>query len=278
MARGAGARARALADALAEDGVDGVALSYVDNAGVTRVKAVPVDGLPHAAGWGVGMSPVFDVFCVDDSITSGRLAGGPGWRPAAVPGPRPARRPGGAAGLGVGAGGPVHPGRRRAPRVPAQLRATGGGGGGRRRTRRPDGLRGRVGGGDRRGRGVPSGVQRSGVRDDPDGRAVGLLPRPADRARRRVGGGAAAAPGVRRGAVRALGRAARPGGAPRTRCCSCGRRCGRCPAGTAWTRRSRPAVVAGLGRQRPAPAPVAASRRGQPARRRLRPVRDDRRG
>jgi glutamine synthetase len=70
-------RGRALADVLSRDGVDGVALSYVDNAGVTRVKAVPVDRLAHAAGWGVGMSPVFDVFCVDDSITAGRLAGGP---------------------------------------------------------------------------------------------------------------------------------------------------------------------------------------------------------
>ena len=66
-----------VASSLAVDGVDGVALSYVDNAGVTRVKAVPVTGLPHAAAWGVGMSPVFDVFCVDDSITAGRLAGGP---------------------------------------------------------------------------------------------------------------------------------------------------------------------------------------------------------
>ena len=70
-------RGRALADVLSRDGVDGVALTYVDNAGVTRVKAVPIDGLAHAAGWGVGMSPVFDVFCVDDSITAGRLAGGP---------------------------------------------------------------------------------------------------------------------------------------------------------------------------------------------------------
>ncbi|MEQ6899535.1 glutamine synthetase family protein [Nocardioides sp. YIM 152588] len=70
-------RAQARANALLEEGVDGVALSYVDNAGVTRVKAVPVARLPHAAAWGVGMSPVFDVFCVDDSITAGRLAGGP---------------------------------------------------------------------------------------------------------------------------------------------------------------------------------------------------------
>ncbi|HET6654296.1 MAG TPA: glutamine synthetase family protein [Nocardioides sp.] len=71
-------RARPLAAALAEEGVEGVAMSYVDNAGVTRVKSVPVAALPHAAAWGVGMSPVFDVFCVDDSITSGRIAGGPG--------------------------------------------------------------------------------------------------------------------------------------------------------------------------------------------------------
>ena len=71
-------KARTLTFGLIEDGVEGVALSYVDNAGITRVKSVPVEKLPHAAGWGVGMSPVFDVFCVDDSITSGRIAGGPG--------------------------------------------------------------------------------------------------------------------------------------------------------------------------------------------------------
>jgi glutamine synthetase len=70
-------KGRAIANALAADGIDGVALTYVDNAGVTRMKAVPVGRLAHAAGWGVGMSPVFDVFCVDDSITAGQLAGGP---------------------------------------------------------------------------------------------------------------------------------------------------------------------------------------------------------
>ena len=70
-------RARVLAAALGEEDVEGVALSYVDNAGVTRVKAVPLAALPRASAWGVGMSPVFDVFAVDDSITAGRLAGGP---------------------------------------------------------------------------------------------------------------------------------------------------------------------------------------------------------
>ena len=54
-----------------------VALTWVDNAGVTRVKAVPVARFEHAAAWGVGMSPVFDVFLVDDSITTSRFVGGP---------------------------------------------------------------------------------------------------------------------------------------------------------------------------------------------------------
>lgn len=63
--------------ALEQRGVHGVALTYVDNAGITRVKAIPVRGLEHAATVGVGMSPVFDVFCVDDSITASRDSGGP---------------------------------------------------------------------------------------------------------------------------------------------------------------------------------------------------------
>jgi glutamine synthetase len=71
------ARARELAAGLAGRGVRAVALTWVDNAGVTRVKTVPVDRLPEAAAWGVGMSPVFDVFCVDDSITTSQHIGGP---------------------------------------------------------------------------------------------------------------------------------------------------------------------------------------------------------
>jgi glutamine synthetase len=70
-------RAGELVDGLAAKGVRAVALTWVDNAGVTRVKTVPVDRLPAAAAWGVGMSPVFDVFCVDDSITTSRYIGGP---------------------------------------------------------------------------------------------------------------------------------------------------------------------------------------------------------
>jgi glutamine synthetase len=70
-------RAGQLADELDGRGVRAVALTWVDNAGVTRVKAVPTGRLSDAVTRGVGMSPVFDVFVVDDSITSSALAGGP---------------------------------------------------------------------------------------------------------------------------------------------------------------------------------------------------------
>ncbi|PRY02538.1 glutamine synthetase family protein [Allonocardiopsis opalescens] len=52
---------------LAAQGVRIVALSWVDNAGISRAKAVPLHRLPHVARWGVGMSPVFDTFLVNDS-------------------------------------------------------------------------------------------------------------------------------------------------------------------------------------------------------------------
>ncbi|MCP2339440.1 glutamine synthetase family protein [Actinomadura rupiterrae] len=57
--------------------VAGVALTWVDTSGITRTKTVPVARLEHAAAWGVGMSPVFDAFLLDDSIVSGQYAGGP---------------------------------------------------------------------------------------------------------------------------------------------------------------------------------------------------------
>ena len=55
-----------------------VALCWVDNAGITRVKTIPLGRLDRASGWGIGMSPVFDVFVVDDSITTSKHIGGPG--------------------------------------------------------------------------------------------------------------------------------------------------------------------------------------------------------
>jgi len=63
-----GSRARELAGALARAQVDAVALTFVDNSGIARVKTVPLTGLEQAAAWGVGMSPVFDSFLVDDSV------------------------------------------------------------------------------------------------------------------------------------------------------------------------------------------------------------------
>lgn len=71
------ARARTMAGDLAARDVTGVAITWVDTAGITRVKAVPLARLEHAAAWGVGMSPVFDAFLLDDSIVAGRFAGGP---------------------------------------------------------------------------------------------------------------------------------------------------------------------------------------------------------
>ncbi len=66
-----------LAQRLADAGVSVVAVCWVDNSGITRVKSVPVGRLERAAGWGIGMSPVFDVFVVDDSITTSKHIGGP---------------------------------------------------------------------------------------------------------------------------------------------------------------------------------------------------------
>ena len=71
------AQARHAAADLAARGVAAVALTWVDNSGVTRVKAVPLTRIEHAAAWGVGASPVFDTFLVDDSAVMGRFAGGP---------------------------------------------------------------------------------------------------------------------------------------------------------------------------------------------------------
>ncbi|WP_088287664.1 glutamine synthetase family protein [Kineosporia sp. A_224] len=74
---GDGDRAQALAGDLAAKGVHGVVMSWVDTCGVNRVKTVPVARLASAARWGVGMSPVFDLFLADDSIVTGDLQGGP---------------------------------------------------------------------------------------------------------------------------------------------------------------------------------------------------------
>ncbi|NGO78621.1 glutamine synthetase [Streptomyces sp. YC504] len=62
---------------LEQAGVHAVALTWVDVAGITRVKTVPLSRFHRAAERGVGMSPVFDVYLVDDSVTTSRHIGGP---------------------------------------------------------------------------------------------------------------------------------------------------------------------------------------------------------
>jgi len=66
-----------VAAALSEAGVAAIALTYVDNSGITRVKAVPTSRLEAAVTSGVGMSPVFDVMLVDDSVTESGTSTGP---------------------------------------------------------------------------------------------------------------------------------------------------------------------------------------------------------
>ena len=68
---------RPAAARLAAVGVLGTALTWVDNAGITRVKGVPAGRLGEAVERGVGMSPVFDVYLVDDSATTSPYIGGP---------------------------------------------------------------------------------------------------------------------------------------------------------------------------------------------------------
>src|SRR5687768_13932906 len=66
-----------MAAALAAPGIAAVALTYVDNAGTTRAKSVPVGRLADAVPAGVGISPVFDVFLVDGWSTTSTHIGGP---------------------------------------------------------------------------------------------------------------------------------------------------------------------------------------------------------
>jgi glutamine synthetase len=62
------ARGQSLLAELSDQGVVGVAATFVDNSGITRVKTVPLDRLPQLAAWGVGISTCFDRFRCDDWI------------------------------------------------------------------------------------------------------------------------------------------------------------------------------------------------------------------
>ncbi|HEX5403933.1 MAG TPA: glutamine synthetase family protein [Pseudonocardiaceae bacterium] len=98
----AAAHARVLRPELAARGVRLLAVTWVDNSGITRTKAIPLDRLESLAAWGVGASPCFDTFLFNDMpMTSGAvgdlrlhpdlgrvtvLTGQPGW--AWAPGDR----------------------------------------------------------------------------------------------------------------------------------------------------------------------------------------------
>jgi glutamine synthetase len=67
-------RAREVVARLAEHDVAAVAVTFVDTSGITRVKGVPLVAFDRAAAWGVGATPVFDAFGVDDSIAATPVA------------------------------------------------------------------------------------------------------------------------------------------------------------------------------------------------------------
>ncbi|WP_218005855.1 glutamine synthetase family protein [Actinomadura hibisca] len=71
-----GEAAAAQAEELMAENVSVVALTFVDTAGIVRVKAVPVERLGQAAALGVGASPCFDAFLQDDSAVPARFTGG----------------------------------------------------------------------------------------------------------------------------------------------------------------------------------------------------------
>ena len=66
-----------LAPVLADQGVVAVATSFVDNAGISRVKTVPVALLPDLAAWGAGFSTAFDYFRGDDWVAAPPSGEGP---------------------------------------------------------------------------------------------------------------------------------------------------------------------------------------------------------
>ena len=265
---------------LTEQGVEGVALTFVDTAGITRVKAVPLERLGRAAGWGVGMSPVFDTFVSDDSITEHGRARQPRRRPAAAPGSGPAHRAVRAARLGLGAGRPLHPGRRAVRRLPAAVRPADGASA--RPTRgSPPGWRSRSSGPCRRGEATEEFTAAC------TGPAYGMTrlvelsdyaARPAGRVARAGRAGRAGAPRVLRRAVRGVGRAARPGRRRRPQRAGPADRSARCRRRHGLRVSFAPSVIAGHVGNGGHVHLSAEPRRREPVRRRRRPVRHDRAG
>jgi glutamine synthetase len=64
-------------DELAARDVRVIAVTMVDNAGVARVKAVPIAAFERALSNGLGLSPIFNVCTVVDTFTRSAAVGGP---------------------------------------------------------------------------------------------------------------------------------------------------------------------------------------------------------
>lgn len=62
---------------LAEHGIDAVLVTFVDNAGVTRSRAVPLSRFPSAASSGLGLSTAWHVVSATDAVTTSPYIGNP---------------------------------------------------------------------------------------------------------------------------------------------------------------------------------------------------------
>jgi glutamine synthetase len=74
---GTSSEARGSLQELVAGGVRVIAVTVVDNAGVTRVKGVPIEAFERSLSSGVGLSPIFNVCTVVDTFTSSEEVGGP---------------------------------------------------------------------------------------------------------------------------------------------------------------------------------------------------------
>src|SRR5712691_574960 len=71
------ALARELTERLPTQGVRAVAMTVVDNGGITRVKTVPVSLFERTVRFGVGRTPVFEVAMVNYHFTESEEIQGP---------------------------------------------------------------------------------------------------------------------------------------------------------------------------------------------------------
>lgn len=71
------ATARQVVSRLEADGVSVVMLTFVDNGGVTRARAVPLSQFERAATWGVGLSAAWHAVTATDVVTSSPHVGNP---------------------------------------------------------------------------------------------------------------------------------------------------------------------------------------------------------